>query len=99
MADDRAALPLEGGEAGDDGRVVAEVAVAVELDEVLEDALEVVAEVGPVRVTAELHLLPDREVLVDVAGQLLRSRLEALELFVDASVTTADGLHFTDAIF
>jgi hypothetical protein len=40
----------------------AKLPVAVQLDEVVEEALEVVEEVRPVGVPRELDLLPDREV-------------------------------------
>ena len=49
---------MEAREAGDDGRVVRERAVAVELDEVVEQALHVVERVRPVLVASELDRVP-----------------------------------------
>ena len=64
---------VEVGEPGDDRLVVADGAVAVQLDELLEDQLDVVAGLGALRMPRDLDDLPGVEVGIDLAlerGQL-----------------------------
>jgi hypothetical protein len=75
---------VEAREAAHHRRVVGERAIAVQLDEVGEQPLEIVQEVGSLRVPAQLHALPDGQVAVDLPRQLLGALLELLELLVDA---------------
>jgi len=77
MADHDDAPPLEPGQAADDRGVVAVHAVAVELDEVVEQELEEVARVRPLRVARELGALPGRQARV---GLLPKPREPILEL-------------------
>ena len=67
--------PSEAADAGHDRRIVGPAAVAVQLDPVLDQALDVVERVRPVLVACELDLLPD----------LVPGRLggDALELFLE----------------
>ena len=58
-------LPLEEGEAAHDGEVVAEDAVTVKLDEVVEEQLVKVQRVGPLRVAGDLRPLPGAQAPVD----------------------------------
>ena len=58
VADERDRLAAERADAGHDGRIVALRPVAVELDEVVTDALEIVERVRPVLVTRELYGMP-----------------------------------------
>ena len=53
--------PFEAGQAADDGGVVAEEPIAVELDEVVEEERDQVARVRPLRVAGELYALPGRQ--------------------------------------
>src|SRR5262249_48931964 len=77
MPDHDDAPPLEPGQAADDRGVVAVYAVAVELDEVVEQELEEVARVRPLGVAGELCALPGRQARV---GLLPKSREPILEL-------------------
>ena len=86
VPDDDDGLAVEAGEARDDRRVVAEAAIAVELDPVLEDAIDVVERVGPVLVPRELHLLPRREAREELARELRRLVFEALQLGLERAV-------------
>src|SRR5438067_1810177 len=54
-------LPIEAREAADDGRIVAEQAVAVQLGEFLQQQLAPVARVGTLGVPRQLRALPGRE--------------------------------------
>src|SRR5689334_15572790 len=58
VADERDRLAPERADPGHDGRVVALRPVAVKLDEVVADPLQVVQRVGPVLVAGELHRMP-----------------------------------------
>src|SRR5262245_16541147 len=70
------------GKAGDHRRVLSPRAVAVQLDEVVEDPLDVVQRVRTVRVTRELDVLPD--LLVARLRDPLQLLLEARQLARDA---------------
>ena len=72
-------LPVEARPAADDRRIVAEQAVAVQLDEVGEDRREVVERVRAPRMPRHLHPLHRREAPVDLAapdGQLVFQRAD-----------------------
>ena len=58
MADQGHALAAEAAKTTDKGGVVAEVAVAVKLDEIIKQALYVVQRVGPVLVARQFHSSP-----------------------------------------
>ena len=74
MADQHDAEIAQPGEAGADGAVVADGAVAVQFDELVEDQLEIVAGLRPVAVAGDLDRLPRRQVAVDLALEVDRSR-------------------------
>jgi hypothetical protein len=59
------------------------VPVAVQLDEVGEDFVDVVQRVGPLGVARDLGDLPGRQVAVDVLGELLALLAELVDLFRD----------------
>jgi len=61
VAQHHAGLAVEAREAADDGEVVREGAVAVQLLEVGEDVVDVVERVGPLRVARDLRHLPGRK--------------------------------------
>jgi hypothetical protein len=67
------------------------VPVAVQLDEVGEDFVDVVQRVGPLGVARDLGDLPGREVAVDVLGELLALLAELVNLLRD--VDRRLGLH------
>ena len=71
---------VEAGEAADDRRIVAEVAVAVDLEPVGEDVLDVVEGEGAVDVAGELGALPAAEVGEDLFAQLLGLLLQLLDV-------------------
>ena len=88
VADERDRAPVEAAEAGDDRRVVGAAAVAVELDPVVEQPLDVVERVRPVLVPRELDRAPD--LLVGRRGlDPLELALEPLELAGDARAARA----------
>jgi hypothetical protein len=98
VTDDRDRLAVEPREARHDRGVVRERAVPVQLEHVVEDPLDVVEHVGPVRMATELDLLPDVEVLVDVAREIDRALLEPGELVVEALLANAVEPELADAI-
>ena len=59
MAHERDRSAAKATEPADDGLVIGERAVAVELDEVIEHPLDVIECVGPIRMAGELDLFPD----------------------------------------
>ena len=63
-------VPIEPGETGADGPVVAIAAVAVQLDELLERQRQIVRRIGPVLVPGDLHDLPRSEIGIDVPRPL-----------------------------
>src|SRR5918996_2792569 len=90
VPDQHDSTPLELADPGDERRVVRACAIAVELEEVVEDALDVVERVRPVLVASELDRAPDAL----CAGLLLHSFelvLETLELAGD--LRAAQQLH------
>ncbi len=79
MPDDRYRLALVLGQAADDGVVVGEAAIAVQLVEAGEEALDVVEGVRPGRVARDEHALPRRQVGVELAANLLGARPQRLD--------------------
>ena len=59
MADQRDRATVEPAETGDERRVVGAAAIAVELDEVLQDPFDVVERVRAIGVACELNRAPD----------------------------------------
>ena len=101
VAHDDDAAAVEGGQAGDDGGVLAEAAVALELDPVGQEALHVVRRVGTVGVPRELHLLHRRQLGEELAGEARGLLLEAQELGLEAAVGGGEGaqlLHLVDEV-
>jgi hypothetical protein len=92
--DDRAAL--EAREAGDDGRVVAEAAVAVHLGELVEEQPAPVARVRPLGVAGELGALPGGQVGVGPLAEAGQAILEPGDLVAGAG-RIAFGLQSGDA--
>ncbi len=66
-------------DAGDDGGIVRSTAIAMQLDPVFDETLDVVERVGPLFVTRELDLLPDL-VVRRLGRYALELLLQPLEL-------------------
>src|SRR5690606_8666268 len=80
-------------------RIVGERAIPVELEDIVEDALDVIEEVRPVGMAAQLDFLPDRELPVDLALEMLDPLLEAAQLPLEAGVAHAVDLELADPVF
>ena len=72
--------PVQPGPASDDGRVLAVGAVPGQLEEVGEEQLDVVQEVGPLRVTRELGHLPAGQIAEDLRLEPPGLLLQLLDL-------------------
>ena len=83
---DRRALVERG--ARDNGVVVGKAAIAVQLDEVREQALDIIERRRPARMPGHLHTLPRRQVLVEFAANGGHALLEPRDLSV---AVVADG--------
>ena len=70
VADDDAADPAEGGEPAGHGVVIAEMAVAVQLDKIVAAELDVIEHERPRRMAGDLHPLPGIQIPVNLALQL-----------------------------
>ena len=79
--DDRDLLDLR--QPRDDGGVVSEPAIAVELEETGRNDAQIVEGVGSPRMARELHALPAGQLGIDVAAEPLRLSLETLQLLHD----------------
>jgi hypothetical protein len=91
VAQHHAGVAVESREAADDRQVVGEVPVAMQLDEIREDLVDVIQRVGTLRMAGDLGDLPGRQVAVDVLGQLLALLAQLVDLFRD--VDRGLGLH------
>jgi hypothetical protein len=80
VADDDHAAPMVLADSGNQGAVFGKSTIAVELHEILEQALDVIVGVGAIRMPRELHLLHRRKLGEDLACQLGGLVLEPLEL-------------------
>ena len=70
VTDHQDLVPVQLGKPGQDGPVVAEVPVAVQLEELLEDQRQVVGRVGAVLVPGNLDRLPGIQMIVDLLGHV-----------------------------
>jgi hypothetical protein len=77
VADDGHGLSLVESETGDDGRVIGEMAVAVDLDEILEEIIYIIQRVRPLGMAGDLDDLPGGELRADL-GPLLFDLLAEL---------------------
>ncbi|EAU65776.1 hypothetical protein STIAU_6738 [Stigmatella aurantiaca DW4/3-1] len=80
MANQHHGLAVQPREASDDGRVLAKAAVPTQLEEVGEEVLHVVQEVGPRAVAGQLHHLPAGQITEDLCLELLGLLLQARNL-------------------
>ena len=79
VADDQEALVADAGEARGDGLVFAEEAIAVELDVLVAEVLDVVRELGTAGMAGDQAGLPRGEVLVRLLEQTVAAANERLE--------------------
>ena len=73
-------MSLKGSKTGHDGRVVSESAVAVDLDPVLSQGVDIVEGVGPIGMTGDEGLFPAIQSAVDLFGLLGELATKCLEL-------------------
>ena len=105
VADEHHFHVVEVGQPGDDRLVVADGAVAVELEELLEDQVEVVAGLGPLLMARDLDGLPGIELRIDLAFERRQLAAEAADLLADlggvarGAVLGVLGLHLAEARF
>ena len=79
MTDDADRLVLVEREAADDGVIVGEAAVAMQLVEAREQAGDVVERVGPRRMARDEHALPGRQARVQFAADFLGAAAQRLD--------------------
>src|SRR5262249_43348041 len=84
VAEDNHGLVLEAGEPAHDRFVVSVDAIAVELDEILEEETEEVEGVRALRVTGELRALPGRQRAIDPLLRPPETLLETVDLVARA---------------
>ena len=82
VAADQDRRAVVAGEAADDGAVVGEAPIAVQLDELGEQPLDVVEQVGPLGMARHQHALPRRQAPVDLAADLIDAAAQAFDLAV-----------------
>src|SRR5207249_10999331 len=92
MTDDHHRLAVEPRPAGDDRRIFTKEAIAVQLDEVGEDQLEIIERERSLRLARDLDALPWREIPVDLGAQIGQLLLERLDLVGDAELAVAGEL-------
>ncbi len=83
MADDHHRTPVKAPEATDDGMVVGEGPIPVQLLKVIENALDVVHQVGALGVSRKLKDLPGCKFGEDGLRKVLALALEPLDLLLD----------------
>jgi len=93
VADHHARYAVEACETAHDRQVIRKMPVAVKLDEIGEDLVDVVERVGTLRMPCDLGDLPRRQVAVDVLGELLALLAELIDFF--RNVDRRFGLHIT----
>jgi hypothetical protein len=82
----------------DDGGIVAEAAVSVNLAPVREDALNVVEGVRTLRMASQFRLFPGAEMGVYLVTQRLDAVIQLLDLLPGAIVLSRYGLQFRDLL-
>jgi hypothetical protein len=85
LADDHHRLAAEPAEAADHRLVVGELAVAAQLDELVDQAGQIVDEVRPLGVARHLGLLPRRQPRIGLLAQLAQTRAQGVDLAVERS--------------
>ena len=98
MADDADGVAAEAAEAADDGRVLAELAVAGEWNEFGEQAGDGIEAMRALRMARHLRLLPGRQVGIELLQGEGGLGLEAVDLVADGDgrAALAHGAQFLD---
>ena len=92
--------PPKRGEAADDRLILAEIAVAAERHEIVEQRVDIILEVRPLGMARDLGLLPRRQRGIGARAAARRSCLEPLDLGGDVDVAALGGrAQFGDARF
>ena len=78
-------VALKACHAADDGRIVAEAAVAVNLAPVGEHPFDVIEGVRPLRMARQFRLLPRAQVRVDLLAQRMDPLVELVDLLASSS--------------
>jgi len=76
-------------ETAEDGAVVGVAPVAIELEKIRRQPLDVVLRIGPLRMTRELHALPGRQVREDTATRLIQTGFQQGDAVADVDVMPA----------
>src|SRR5262249_50250537 len=97
VPEDHHRLAAKTAHAADDRLVVAEGAIAVQLDEVFEQARHVVERERTQRMARQQHLLPGRQLAEDLALQLARFTLQAADLQLE--LRAPELLELGDLVF
>src|SRR5262249_23512400 len=92
VADEHDPVVAQAGEAAAQGPVVADGPVAVQLDELVEDQLDVVHRLRPVVVARDLDRLPGSEVAVDLLLEADQVAPHAAALLAAAGLAAGAGL-------
>src|SRR5207244_4015054 len=93
VANDQHVLAMETGHATDDGRIIGEAAVAMDLTPVGENALNVLQGIGALRMTRQLSFFPSIQVGVDLLTKGLHSLPKLLELLVSVRARARNRFH------
>ena len=92
VADQHDPSPAEAAEPADDRLVLAEIAVAGERHEILDQAGDIILEMRPLGMAGDLGLLPRRQLGIGVAQQPVRALLEPADLGLDIGFARRGGL-------
>ena len=94
-------IAAEAAEAADDGLVLAELAVAGERRELVDQRVAIRQEMGPLRMTGDKRLLPRRQRRVELLQRRRRLGLEASDIVRDGHgiVVGAEGAQFLELGF
>ncbi len=99
LADHHHRPATEAPEPADDRLVIAELAVALQLDELVDQGVEIVDEVRTLGMAGHLGLLPGREVGVGLAAEILHLALQRRDVVVHAALVAGvvrQGFEFAE---
>ena len=97
VADDHDAPSPEARQPANDGSVVRERAVSVQLLPLLEQVVDVLERVGPVRMARELDLLPRRQIGEELTGEATSLLFQAAELGLELAIALREAAQLLDA--
>src|SRR5215207_2353608 len=89
MPDQHHLAAIDAAEPADDRLIVGKGAVSGERQEIVDQALDIILEVGPVGVPRDLRLLPRREPRIGVAKQFVGLGLEPRNLGIEVDLALA----------